>query len=258
MKVFPTFSHLCQHFAAVAVMAALLLPQPLRAAQGTLSGIGCPEAEVTVAVLGDSLADGIWGAFWRSFSKCGSVDVIRATTVSDGLAHSGPESWLARLGGKRPDLTVLSIGANDLVNMRAGRTRLIYGEAEWRAEYGRRARDLAAALDTVSGSVVWLGLPVVGQRDLEQNYRTVSALQERAAAAVGVPFFDTHEATTFGQGQFVMSAPIGGAMRQLRHGDQVHFTEIGYDLVAGLTRPVVARVFATAGRTETMRSLVLQ
>lgn len=240
------------------LILALLAAPPLRAAQTTLSGVRCPEAPVTIAVLGDSLADGIWGAFWRVFSQCGSVDVIRATTVSDGLAHSDAESWMARLQGKRPDLTVLSIGANDLINMRIGRSRLIYGEPDWKDEYARRARALATALDTVSDSVLWLGLPVVGRRDLEPNYRMVSGLQQQAAAGAGVRFLDTHTATTFGQGRFVMRAPIGGTTRQVRHSDQVHFTEIGYDVVAGLARPVLAHVFENADREETMRSLVLQ
>ncbi|WP_297773487.1 GDSL-type esterase/lipase family protein [uncultured Roseovarius sp.] len=236
----------------------MICAQPGRAAQATLSDVQCPDADVTIAVLGDSLADGIWGAFWRSFSRCGTVEVMRSTTVSDGLAHSGPESWLSKLGGVKPDLTVLSIGANDLVNMREGRTRFIYGQADWKEEYTRRANQLASSLNTVSDSVVWLGLPVVGRRDLEQSYREVTELQERAATEAGVRYVDTHMATTFGQGKFVMTANVGGSPRQLRHSDQVHFTEIGYDLVAGLMRRQVADTFERASRDASMRSLVLQ
>lgn len=258
MFILSFFRHTPATRILLALFLAMLTASPPRAAQATLSELRCPTAPVTIAVLGDSLADGIWGAFWRSFSKCGSVDVIRATTVSDGLAQSGPESWVARLQGKQPDLTVLSIGANDLVNMRAGRSRLIYGQDDWQDEYARRARDLATALDRLSDSVLWLGLPVVGRSDLEPSYRMISALQQQAAAQAGVRFLDTHTATTFGHGQFVMRAPVGGTTRQVRHTDQVHFTEIGYDLVAGLARPIVARVFEGAAREETMRSLVLQ
>lgn len=244
--------------AALLITLALTQPQMARAAQETLAELGCPSKPVTIAVVGDSLADGIWGAFYRSFSQCGTVTVLRVTSVSDGLTRSDPDSWLARLDGARPDLTVLSVGANDLTNIRAGRTRFVYGDADWKAEYARRAASLAQALEEVSQSVVWLGLPIVGRRDYEDSYRGLTMLQMRAAAKAGVRFVDTHAPTTFGQGEFVMSAKVDGAIRQLRHSDQVHFTEIGYDLVASLARPAVAKAFQGADRDAAMGSLVLQ
>ena len=65
-------------------------------------------------------------------------------------------------------------------------------------------------------------------------------------------------ATTFGEGQFVMSAEIDGATRQIRVTDQVHFTEIGYDLVAGLLRADVERLFLARSAAQTLDAMTLQ
>ena len=82
--------------------AALLLLVPgFASAQSTLSEMDCPAEPVRIAVLGDSLADGLWGSFYRAFAQCGSVDVLRRSTVSDGLAGSDAEDWLSRVSWTR-------------------------------------------------------------------------------------------------------------------------------------------------------------
>lgn len=231
---------------------------PAHAAERALGDIGCPKGKVTIAVLGDSLADGYWGSFYRAFQGCDGVDVLRATAVSDGLARSDPDSWLARLNGAEPDLVVVSIGANDLVNIRADRSRFIHGEPDWEAEYQARVKDLGQDLKSVAGSVAWVGLPIVGRQDYENAYRRISHLQSIGAEAAGIRFVDAHEPTTFGQGTFVMSAEVDGTMTQLRHSDLVHFTEAGYDLVAGLIHGEVSRTFERASREKAIGGFALQ
>ncbi|GGL63622.1 DUF459 domain-containing protein [Wenxinia marina] len=243
-----------------AVVALSLIAGPAAAEGPSLGAIGCPAEAVTIAVLGDSLADGLWGSFFRAFAACPTVDVLRLTTVSDGLAKSDASDWLGRLGpeGQGADLIVVQMGANDITNIREGTTRAVFGSPEWEAAYGARAAELAEGLVAVTPDVVWMGLPIVGQERFEESYRAITAIQAAAAEAAGVAFVDTHEPTSFGLGEFVMSAEIDGTLRQIRNTDQVHFTEVGYDMVAGLIRGDVEQLFRKAGSAAAIDALVLQ
>ena len=245
-------------FTWMAAVLCLAVPGTVWA-QSTLSELDCPAEPVRIAVLGDSLADGLWGSFYRAFADCASVDVLRRSTVSDGLAGNDAEDWLGRLEGDGPlDLVVVQIGANDIINIREGRERYIAGTPEWDVAYAARAEALAAGLQGVAGEVIWMGLPIVGRAQYEDSYRNISALQAEAVTKAGVRFVDTHTPTTFGQGAFVMSAEVDGAVRQIRASDQVHFTELGYDVVAGLIRADVAQIFQARSRAVAIDALQLQ
>ena len=238
---------------------ALVIGAGAAGAQTTLDQLDCPAEPVRIAVLGDSLADGLWGSFYRAFAECDSVDVLRRSTVSDGLAGSAPDDWLDRLAGDGPlDLVVVQIGANDITNIREGTTRHLFGDPSWDATYGARVEALSLGLQDVAPEVIWMGLPIVGRANFEDSYRAISAVQAVSAERVGVRFVDTHTPTTFGQGAFVMSAEVDGSVRQIRATDQVHFTEIGYDMVAALLHGDVEQLFEDRSRAVAIDALQLQ
>ncbi|SHI33265.1 GDSL-type esterase/lipase family protein [Wenxinia saemankumensis] len=246
---------------AAGLCLGLTFAAPALAYDGPLlDSAGCPQDDVSIVVLGDSLADGLWGSFFRAFARCGTVEVHRGTTVSDGLTRTAPEEWVGRIAGpaEGADLIVVQMGANDIQNIREGTTRAVFGSPEWDAAYAARAESLGAALAATGADVVWLGLPIVGEARFEDSYRAITALQAAAAEKAGILFVDTHEPTTFGLGGFVMSAEVGGTLRQVRVTDQVHFTEIGYDVVAGLLSREVERIFLSAGREAAIDGLALQ
>ncbi|QQA44473.1 GDSL-type esterase/lipase family protein [Pelagovum pacificum] len=243
-----------------AAAAALLLAIPGVSRAEPLSSLDCPSEPSSIVVLGDSLADGLWGSFYRAFIRCDQVTVLRRTTVSDGLAKTSPEEWMTRLGpeAQNADLIVVQIGANDITNIREGTTRHTFGTDEWRATYQDRAERLVTALQGTAPQVVWMGLPIVGQERFEPSYREITALQEAAVTAAGAKFVDTHEPTTFGGDEFVMTAQYDGSMRQMRVTDQVHFTELGYDVVAGLLHGDVEKIFSAGDRAAGLDGLTLQ
>lgn len=229
----------------------------------------CPEQPTRLAVLGDSLADGLWGALYRGYLGCKTVTVLRAATVSDGLARTAPEDWLARLAEESgpdgmADIVVVQIGANDLTAIRAGSVRAVYGAPEWDAAYLDRARALSELLAASAGAVFWLGLPVAGPEDLETGYARISALQAAGvaeagtAAAAKAEFVDIHGLTTFGTGGFTQNAEIDGTLEQLRAPDQVHFTELGYDLVMAAVQPGIERVMKARDADAALKTVALQ
>lgn len=239
-----------------ALLCALAAGGPAAAAPN-IQGIACPGEDVRIVVLGDSLADGLWGALYRALGACDRAQVVRGTRVSDGLVKTDAASWAIRVNGQA-DLVVVQMGANDITNIRDGRTRLVYGSPAWRDAYEARARELAGALKEKADRVIWMGLPVVGQTKYEPEYREISALQAEAATQAGIEFVDTHEPTTFGEGEFVSSTKIDGLTQQVRITDLVHFTELGYDIVAGLIREDVESLFARTARDATLGAMPLQ
>jgi len=228
----------------------------------------CPEQPIRVAVLGDSLADGVWGSLYRSYIGCETVTVLRLTTVSDGLARTSPDDWLTRLSAAtgatgRAEVVIVQIGANDLVAIRDGTSRAVWGAPGWGALYQARARQLTERLASGADQVFWLGLPVVGTEKLETAYTQISMLQaeavaEAAAGSARAEFFDIHTITMFGADGFTQNAEVNGELRQVRAGDQVHFTEAGYDLVRGVVQPGLEGVMKARDATAAIKSLALQ
>ncbi|MEO0682845.1 MAG: GDSL-type esterase/lipase family protein [Pseudomonadota bacterium] len=253
--------------AALGLLGAIGPAPQARAADPMLSELPCPAGPVRIAVVGDSLADGMWGSFFRAFARCALVETPRVTAVSDGLAKTAPDDWLDRYDAAMPavagpapvDIAVVQIGANDVTGIRIGARRASFGAEGWDELYAERASALAAGLRERAREVFWIGLPVVGKARLEPDYAVLSALQAKAVEAGGAVFLDIHALTRFGAEGFVMNAAVdGGRVRQLRAPDQVHFTELGYDLVARRMADRLRELFKESRRDKAVGGVALQ
>ena len=199
----------------------------------------CPTAPMRLVVLGDSLADGLWASFQRSFATCDTLDVVRVTAVSDGLAKSSDEEWISRYMTQAglpedgtTDVAVVQVGANDINFIRNGNSREIFNTELWNQLYAQRVREITDTLRAHSAAVFWVGLPVVGNTKFEPNYQIITAVQKQAVRKAGGKFVDIHELTKFGTGDFAMSGKVDGQIVKMRAADKVHFTLPGYDMVA--------------------------
>ncbi len=234
------------------------------AAQGA-QALDCPNSPMRVLVIGDSLADGLWMSFRRAFAQCGTMDVVRLTKVSDGLAKTSGQGWIQRYmhragapKDKMSDIVVVQMGANDITAIRNGRTRESFNTDTWNALYAQRVGQMTRTLGANASKVYWLGLPVVGNTDWEPSYQIISALQAAAVRKAGGTFIDIHELTKFGTGDFSMAGKIGGQLMRLRAPDKVHFTKPGYDYVASVVLNDVAKVIANHNRRIALQDVQLQ
>lgn len=259
----PILSKFCSLLSALAMSFGLVAP-----AAAAIQGGYCPTQSVTIAVVGDSLADGLWGALYRNLLGCETVAILRVTYVSDGLTKTAPDKWIERLNEElgeteAADMVLVQIGANDIQPIRNGSGRSVFGDDDWNTAYAERSSALARELGRSAQKVIWVGLPIVGDEDLETDYRHVTSLQEggvTAAAEEGsaVSFVDIHDATMFGSGAFTQNAEVGGDLRQLRAGDQIHFTELGYDLVLGTVWPEVETLLHAKDTNASLDAIALQ
>jgi len=199
----------------------------------------CPTYKARLVVLGDSLADGLWGAFYRRYAQCKTLEVVRLTKVSDGLAKTSAEGWLARYQAlpnvtdpEQKDIILVQLGANDLTNLRNGSTRTVFSSPDWDAAYKGRVRELGQGLVAAAGDVIWFSLPIVGKDSLRKNYDHIQDLQSGALKGLPIKYVDTYKLTSFGTDAFTMNAKVDGKLRQLRADDRIHFTTVGYEVVA--------------------------
>lgn len=228
----------------------------------------CPAQNATIAVVGDSLADGLWGALYRRFLECKTVSVLRVTAVSDGLTKTTPEAWTQRVADAMgetsgSDVVLVQIGANDIQAIREGNSRVVFRDPSWDRAYAERAMALAGQLSESAQELVWLGLPVVGNESLEPDYRHVTFLQQGAVTAaaqagINAAFVDIYAITMFGSGAFTQNGDVNGVLKQLRARDQIHFTDLGYDLVLAVVWPQVEAVLKAKDADVALDSVVLQ
>ncbi|WP_172298735.1 GDSL-type esterase/lipase family protein [Pseudoruegeria sp. HB172150] len=225
----------------------------------------CPKTPMRVLVLGDSLAEGLWGSLHRAFARCDTMNVVRLTSVSDGLAKTSDEDWLGRYfatagepSEDTTDVVIVQLGANDITTIRNGRTRESFNTDTWNSLYTQRVAHLTRALGDRSAAVYWFGLPVVGNTSWEPSYQIISQLQADAVRKAGGNFVDIHEFTKFGTDDFAMNGKLNGRLMQLRAPDKVHFTKPGYDLVASRILGELEKLIANTNRRIALQDVKLQ
>ena len=241
------------------ILAAAALPAY------AIEEVACPKEPTRFVVLGDSLADGLWGSIFRSYARCDTVETLRLTSVSDGLAKTDAEKWLNRyrdaattLDTRESDVVIIQIGANDITTIRNGRSRESFATEEWTAAYAGRVNDLTRGLKDSVAQVIWFGLPIVGKTKLEEPYQAISNLQKTTVSAAGGMFIDIHQLTQFGTGDFAMNGTYQGKLTKLRAADKVHFTKSGYDYVAAEVLDDLARITLERDRRAALKDVQLQ
>ncbi len=197
-----------------------------------------------VAVVGDSLAQGLGDAMRRTF-RSSLVHVLDVGRLATGLARADYFDWVDAMGkiSRRydPDVVVVMVGSNDKqsVVFPSGRT-VVSGDPDWGAAYRQRIADLLGATKQ-RAHIVWVGLPPVRDRGKSRLFRIYNdmyeaMLQERRDARF-VDIWDTF-ADSDGNYRAYGRGPDGKVVL-LRAGDGAHFSVTGYDMIVDLALQVM-------------------
>jgi hypothetical protein len=192
--------------------------------------------KVAVAVTGDSLADGIWGALYRRLVRDKRYVIRRVARNSTGFTTAGLIDQIEDAFKPTPaDAVVMMVGANDrrsfFVN---GKSKALFATPSWRDLYGGRA---AAFMDELKGRevpVVWILLPVMRDETASRDAKLINDLVRKAAAErPWVHTLDTWALTADADGEYAAYfKDLNGKTRLMRDNDGVHFTPPGYELIA--------------------------
>ena len=213
---------------AFALLCAPAAPTPVRAE---------PSA-VTIAVVGDSLADGMWGGIYRTLHKDKRYNVLRGAKNSVGFTGSDLVDMIDKaFAAGDVHAIVMMVGANDRRTIFIdGKPRAQLGTAAWYDLYRERVERFMDHAGKRGVPLVWLLLPVMREAQATRDAETVNAIVVDAAKSrPHLVIIDTAKLTADEKGQYQPHfADLTGQRRQMRAGDGVHFEMAAYELFADL------------------------
>jgi uncharacterized protein len=231
-----------------------------------LAGIGraTPAAEASaplqIAFVGDSMADGLWGALFRRLGKdkclAERVKLIRKARNGTGLTRLDQYNWSDEIAALADDpgvdLFVGSFGINDRQPIvERDKTRTDFGAPAFDVRYKAVVADVLRHALAKGGSMLVVGLPVMLDEDansdaVAKNKLFAAGVAELASPrAAFVPPW-TSQAAPDEYKPFLPNAK--NAMVQVRASDGVHFTTTGYDMVMDAIYPSILASLKQRGR----------
>lgn len=226
--------------AGLAVALALLAAAPARAQDewGASYITPFPENDVyRLQVIGDWMAEGLFGAVSDAFRSDTRLRMPSRLFSLNGLIRMRPDDFSKfeeSIKSEPLHIAVVMLGISDRVALRApdGR-RVNVGTEEWKEEYGRRVDRITRALKRHGSAIYWIGLPIVGRPEMNEDVRMLNAVLRERALLNNIKFIDVYEAFADETGQYTQYGPdLTGKQRLLRHGDGVSLTAVGYRKLA--------------------------
>ena len=192
---------------------------------------------ITVAVMGDSLAEGIWGGLFRLLQRDGRFDFLRRAQHSTGLARPDYFDWARvleqHLSADPIDAVVIAFGLNDHQSLYIEGRFFRFGSERWDEVYRERVRHVMQRLDEADIPTFWVGLPVMRDADYGAMIAHMNTIFEAAAADFFTVYIPTWELTSAEDGSYTPHlADHDGRSRLMRANDGIHFTSRGYELLA--------------------------
>jgi hypothetical protein len=192
---------------------------------------------VSVAVVGDSLANDLGRGMEALFNSKPHVRVIKQTKFATGLVRTDHFNWNATVRNALkygdPNIIVVVIGGNDRQPIRMDGQRLDPMTKPWLAEYERRVAHFMKTVKRSRAKIYWVGLPDVRLDNLADGYRAMNEIYRREAAKRGIAYIGIWDKFQTPDGAYSsFGKSVEGVKRRLRKEDGMHFTEAGRLLFA--------------------------
>jgi TPR repeat protein len=197
-----------------------------------------PSQNITIAVIGDSLAMGVWAAIYRRLRPFQHFTVHNEAVTSGGLTAYDWQRKVKKLLKKHHvHIAVIVLGTNDgQVLLQNGKRRISYKSEPWKAAYVQRVHNLMRLLDTRKVPTYWVGLPVMRRENMRDQVVMLNRFYEESAPLfAAVRFLPTRSLTVNEEGKYSAYLKVDGRKRLVRARDGIHFTVRGYDILADYT-----------------------
>ena len=239
--------------AAWLALAALAAASPARAQAPT-------PALIHIAFVGDSMADGLWGAMFRRLGKdkclAEKIKLIRKARNGTGLTRLDQFNWVDEIAKieeeSHPDLYVGSFGINDRQGIvEKDRRAIAYPSAAFDTRYQALVVDILRAALAGGGSMLIIGLPVMMDDDANADALAKNKIFEAAIKEVGSDKAQYVQPWTSGATPDTFKPYLPNArnnMVMVRAPDGIHFTRVGYDMVVDQIYPAVMASLKARGR----------
>ena len=215
---------------------------------------------VHIAFVGDSMADGLWGAMFRRLGKdkclADKIKLIRRAKNGTGLTRLDQYNWVDEVGAiatdPGADLFVGSFGVNDrqsIVDVDKKRTE--FGGPDYDGRYEGIVEDVVNSALSHGSSFLVMGLPVMLDVAANSDAAAKNKLFAEAVAHVASPRVVFVAPWTSQPPPDVYKPFLPNAKQtlvQVRAPDGVHFTTAGYDMVMETFYPAIIDSLKQRGR----------
>jgi hypothetical protein len=202
-----------------------------------------PAHPLKVWVAGDSLAQVPGQAIERMVGRDSALEILAVESrLSTGLARPDLYNWYTRfgevIGELRPNVAILSFGADDAHDFMAGvpRGRVLgpLGSPSWNAEYRRRVDGVTREFNAAGISTLWLGLPIPDGRGFARSFPVVNSILRSVARAHPQTsrYVDTWHLLDSAHGKYTPYLRVNGKVTLMRASDGIHYTDAAGDLIA--------------------------
>jgi hypothetical protein len=186
-----------------------------------------------IVVLGDSLADGLWGGLYRAFEDDATLEFINRAKPATGFIRPDSYDWNAELAKILKDdkyqIAVVMFGASDGQGIRQGKEVHKIGTDGWRDIYGKRVEDFIKKLRAANIATYWVGLPVMRSPGQSADAEALNEVYREKAFINGAKYVDTWSGFTDESGRYSAYGPdMTGQVKRLRADDGLHLTMRGY------------------------------
>lgn len=212
--------------------------------------VATPDDPLLIWVIGDSLAWALGYATRDLAEATGAAEVVIDNYGGSGLVRPDYFHWPVfvseRMPEIRPEVVVITIGANDGQAFRTPEADIDVGTPEWIEHYEREVGDFMDLLAYACEHVYWVGPPSMQGERLNERMRLIGDLHAgQAELRPKVTYLDSFALFVDEDGRYAEDLPnASGRVVQMRQEDGVHYTwEGGYHLA----RIVVAAIAADWG-----------
>ena len=214
-----------------------------------LGVLAAPAAARGIAFVGDSMADGIWGAFVRlsATATCPTdFGLFREAQNGTGLTRPDRLDWSAQIAAiqaeRSPDLFVISVGLNDRQPIvLADGSRVPLGTQAWVDAYRQNVLNMVAHATSTGATAMMVGIPALRDEEANSHALLLNQIFEDVARTTQHVMYVSPWHLQGATGFSSFGAGPHGNVVQLRAPDGVHFTQTGYDLLGLYLRPVVVQ-----------------
>jgi uncharacterized protein len=199
----------------------------------TLSAIG----HCTVLEIGDSLGNDLGWGLARQLGHDDEVRLVQADKSSSGLLTPWFYDWAQKekvlLAQYKPQLVIITFGANDEQNLRVNGHVVAFGSAPWVTAYTDIVTKMASAATKTGAYVLWVGMPIMQPNEYRQGMVLINSVFAKVATTVpGMTFLPTWDLFANAQGQFEDAARVNDIPSLLREADGIHFSYVGENVFA--------------------------
>jgi hypothetical protein len=186
-----------------------------------------------VVVVGDSLSQGLAPALAELFDPS-SAHVLSLGRISTGLARPDYFNWQAALrrivDEVRPDIVFVLLGTNDDQPIVTSDGTVDLGTTDWTHAYRQRAAAFLREATSAGTRVVWVGIPVVAERERWDFYHRLNDVYaDTAATSPLAAYVDSWRLLETRGGDYAAYLRNErGVLQEMRAGDGFHFTPNGY------------------------------